>query len=183
VNTNKKYYQNAVLIFTGAIEIIQKTGYNHTMMFKMGGYVFFCLNFLNRDGRRMKISLIAAVAAGSAGGSNVLGSAAQVVVIGVVVVFLALVALTAVFWVFGRAAYRKSDHVADEEAAEPDFQPMAPPMEFQEDISDEIVAVIAAAVAAMAPDGVKYAVRKVRRVRGERPVWAAAGIAENTRPF
>ena len=49
-----------------------------------------------------------------------------------------------------QAAYRKSDYVADEEAAEPDFQPMAPPMEYQEDISDEIVAVIAAAVAAMA---------------------------------
>ena len=49
--------------------------------------MFFCLNFLNRDGRRMNIALIAAVAAGSAGGSNVLGSAAQVVVIGMVVVF------------------------------------------------------------------------------------------------
>jgi len=46
VNTNKKFNQNAVLIFAGAIEIIQKTGYNHNMMFKMGGYVVFLPEFL-----------------------------------------------------------------------------------------------------------------------------------------
>ena len=50
-------------------------------------------------------------------------------------------------------------------------------------ISDEVVAVIAAAVASMAPEGKKYAVRSVSRTRTERPVWAAAGIAESTRPF
>lgn len=50
-------------------------------------------------------------------------------------------------------------------------------------VSDEIVAVIAAAVASMAPEGKQYRVKSVSRVRSQRPVWAAAGLAENTRPF
>ena len=50
-------------------------------------------------------------------------------------------------------------------------------------ISEEVVAVIAAAVAAMTPEGKRYAVRSVSRARGDRPVWAAAGVAESTRPF
>ena len=61
--------------------------------------------------------------------------------------------------------------------------PAAPAPVVSGGVSDEVVAVIAAAVAAMAPEGNRYAVRRVSRVRGERPVWAAAGIAENTRPF
>lgn len=50
-------------------------------------------------------------------------------------------------------------------------------------VSDEIVAVIAASVAAMAPEGKQYRIKSVSRVRSQRPVWAAAGLAENTRPF
>ena len=46
------------------------------------------------------------------------------------------------------------------------------------------VAAIAAAVAMMAPEGKRYAVKSVsRKDAGGRSVWAAAGIADNTRPF
>lgn len=52
-------------------------------------------------------------------------------------------------------------------------------------MSDEVVAVIAAAVAAMsAADGKKYAVRSIRpSCSGGRPVWAMAGLYENTASF
>ena len=54
-----------------------------------------------------------------------------------------------------------------------------------DDIPDEVVAVIAAAVAAMSTDGKQYAIRRIRpaTATGVRPAWAAAGIADNTRPF
>lgn len=51
-------------------------------------------------------------------------------------------------------------------------------------ISDEVVAVIAAAIAAMSADGKSYSIRSIKKSRnGTRPVWAAAGLQENTRPF
>ena len=53
-------------------------------------------------------------------------------------------------------------------------------------VSDEVIAVIAAAVAAMsAADGKKYAVRSIKRTSrtNERPVWAMAGLHENTAAF
>lgn len=59
----------------------------------------------------------------------------------------------------------------------------APAPAVEDGISDEVVAVIAAAVAAMSEGGKAYTLRSVSQVRGQRPVWAAAGLAENTRPF
>ena len=45
-------------------------------------------------------------------------------------------------------------------------------------------AAIAAAVARMAPEGKRYALKSVsRKDAGGRSAWAAAGIADNTRPF
>jgi len=53
-----------------------------------------------------------------------------------------------------------------------------------DEISGEIIAVISAAVAAMAPEGVRYAVHSVKPVsKRERPIWATAGLLESTRPF
>lgn len=51
---------------------------------------------------------------------------------------------------------------------------------------DEVIAVISAAVAMIYEGtGVNYAVRSVRPVRriSGRPVWASAGITDNTRAF
>ncbi len=130
-------------------------------------------------------------AAGSAG--EVLGEAGMTVVIGLVVVFSVLILLTFIFWLFGKvmsgAGGKKAAPSSQEKAdampavSAPAPVPAAPAPVVSGGVSDEVVAVIAAAVAAMAPEGKRYAVRRVSRVRGERPVWAAAGIAENTRPF
>ena len=51
-------------------------------------------------------------------------------------------------------------------------------------IDEEIVAVISAAVAAMSSgSGKKIALKSVKYAKPSRPIWANAGIAENTRPF
>ena len=59
--------------------------------------------------------------------------------------------------------------------------PVAPVVE--DGVSEEVVAAIMAAVSCMAPQGTTYRVRSIGRVRGERSAWAAAGVAEATRPF
>ena len=108
------------------------------------------------------------------------------VVIGLVVVFSVLLLLTIIFWLFGKIAGSKS-----ESTAQPAVQSVTPsvprtaPVTNGNDVPDEVVAVIAAAVAAMSTDGKQYAIRRIRpaATRGSRSVWAAAGVAENTRPF
>lgn len=135
------------------------------------------------------LSLLAVDAVDS-GGS--LANAGLVIIIGVVVVFITLIALTTIFWAFGKMMDRGNKPVSFPKpaVAEPKesvtYVPPAPAPAVptvQSGISEEVVAVIAAAVASMAPEGTKYAVRSVSRTRAERPVWAAAGIAEGTRPF
>lgn len=141
------------------------------------------------DDKTMEITGIAAVAAEKLNASVVLSDAALVIAIGVIVVFMALIILTAIFWVFGKVAHRNSEAASSntndvQEVKQYAAQAAIPSaVKKQEGLSDEVVAVIAATVAAMAPEGKKYAIRSVRRARSERPVWAAAGVAENTRPF
>lgn len=55
----------------------------------------------------------------------------------------------------------------------------------EDGISDEVVAVIAAAVAAMSDGETRYSVRSIKKSHnaGGRPVWAMAGIRDNTSPF
>ena len=111
-------------------------------------------------------------------------------------VFAVLILLTAIFWLFGKAM--GAGKAGKKERVSPDAQqPAAKPVTVSapapasvpaapvaaDGISEEVVAVIAAAVAAMTPEGKRYAVRSVSRARGDRPVWAAAGVAESTRPF
>lgn len=132
---------------------------------------------------------VTAVAAGKPNDISVLYEAGMVIVIGLVVVFLTLIALTAIFWLFGKMMYRDVRHVPVSETTvrENVSVPMPARLPFkpvvQSGVSDEVVAVIAAAVAAMTPEGTRYAIRSVRRAKGERSVWAAAGLMENTRPF
>ncbi len=115
-----------------------------------------------------------------------LSEAGMTVLIGLCVVFVALLLLTVVFWAFGVVARAKSNAA---EAPTPQIVPtpkntpaVAPVVE--DGIPEEVVAVIAAAVAAMSDGNTQYAVRRIRAARtASRPVWAAAGIAENTQPF
>lgn len=125
---------------------------------------------------------------------KLLGDAGMTVLIGVTVVFSVLILLTVLFWLFGvvMSGSRGEKKKATPPAAAPAQPKVAAPAPMptvakapavQSGIPEEVVAVIAAAVAAMSTDGKRYAVRSVSRARGERPVWASAGLAENTRPF
>ncbi len=129
----------------------------------------------------------ALAAAGNAG--EVLGDAGMTVLIGLVVVFSVLILLTFIFWLFGKIMSGSGSKTAPPPepkpaAAAPAVSAPAPAAPVvAEGISEEVVAAIAAAVASLAPEGKRYAVRRVTRAAGGRPVWAAAGLAENTRPF
>lgn len=125
---------------------------------------------------------------------SMLGDAGMTVLIGVVVVFSVLALLTCVFWLFGVVAGAGSAKPAAPKATPKPksvpvpkaiVAPAAPAPVVDGDVPEEVVAVIAAAVAAMSDGGTRYAVRRISAARGvgARPVWAAAGIAENTQPF
>ena len=119
-----------------------------------------------------------------------LSNAGMTVLIGIVVVFAVLLILTFVFWLFGKVAGAGASKSAEPKPAVK-AAPAAPavsaaPAPVVEDgIPEEVVAVIAAAVAAMSDGNTRFAVRRISTSRpsGMRPVWASAGIAENTRPF
>ncbi len=124
---------------------------------------------------------------------KLLSDSAMTVLIGLVVVFGTLLVLTFVFWLFGVIAGLGSKKNSTPKAApapkpapkaaSPAATATAPVVE--DGISDEIVAAIAAAIAAMSDGTTHYAVRRISAARsqGTRPVWAAAGIADNTQPF
>lgn len=125
--------------------------------------------------------------------ADILAESGTTILILLVVVFSALIVLTFIFWLFGKIFGRsKGDKkkvapsapppkAAPAKAAVPVNAVKAPVV--QDGISEEVVAAIAAAVACMAPEGKKYALRSVTRTHQGRPVWAAAGLTESTRPF
>ena len=133
----------------------------------------------------MQAALYSLTAAESAG--QVMGDSLMTALIGVVVVFSTLVVLTLIFILFGMVMHRPKKEAPTVPAPKPKpaaaAPKAAPAPAVQDGIPEEVVAVIAAAVASMAPEGKRYAVRKVTRAREGRPVWAAAGLAESTRPF
>lgn len=117
-----------------------------------------------------------------------LSEAALDVAVGFALVLGMLILLIAIFWLFGKVMTQvnktSKPQPVKEAAPSRAAAPVASAMPVAEEgISDEVVAVIAAAIAAMAPEGTTYAVRRISRQRAERPVWAAAGVVENTRPF
>lgn len=123
---------------------------------------------------------------------EIMGGAGMTALIGLVVVFALLIILTLIFVLFGKVVGRASGRSAAAPAPEkavqkpaaPAVKAAAPVPAVEDGISDEVVAVIAAAVAAMAPAGKAYAVRRVSASRpAGRPVWAMAGLLDNTRPF
>lgn len=122
---------------------------------------------------------------------------ASVVITGMSVVFLGLILLVIFVGIYG-SLFNKANKKkkAKEEAAakvleEKKAQSTAPKPQVQvknpvveDGIEEEIVAVIAVAVAAIgAQSGKRLAVKSVKRSVANRDPWAAAGLAENTRPF
>lgn len=115
---------------------------------------------------------------------------------GILIVFVVLLLLVFLFAGFGkimagnneRAKQKKEVRADERKPSKPMVsvaemkKPEAPAVE--SGIPGAVIAAIAAAVAVMGEaDGTTYTVRSVRRERTSRPVWAAAGIIENTRPF
>jgi len=125
-------------------------------------------------------------------GSSLVVSDGMTVVIGLAVVLSTLAVLTGIFYLFGYVMDminkpKKSKAAAPAAKAAPaapavPAKPAAPAV--QSGIPGEVVAAIAAAVAMMAPEGKRYAIKSVsRKDANGRSAWAAAGIADNTRPF
>ena len=124
---------------------------------------------------------------------------ASVVITGMSVVFMGLILLVLLVSIYGAIfnkanKKKKEKEVGAKKAADAEKakqaeskKPAAPAAKapvVEDGIEEEIVAVISAAVAAMsAQSGKKLVVRSVKRSVSQRDPWAAAGLADNTRPF
>ncbi len=114
---------------------------------------------------------------------------AAIVITGLTVVFLGLLLLIGFVSIFGFIFTRKKKpkKVTEPPKAEQSVKLVvnepAPPA-IEDGISDEEIAVIAAAIAAISEkSGKPLAIKSVTRSRNQRPVWASAGLNDNTRPF
>lgn len=120
------------------------------------------------------------------------GNTMLVTVTGIVIVFIVLILLVLIMVLFGKVA--SSGRAKRGEEAPQKTVPVKnnnhmtpPPVSLASGLpagdDDELIAVIAAAVQALDHDsGKRYVIRSVRPALA-RPVWASAGIYENTRPF
>lgn len=115
----------------------------------------------------------------------------SVVITGMVVVFIGLILLVLLVMLYGKlfeSINRKKENKAKAEAAaaaenKPAENVSAAP-DIEDGIEEEVVAAIMGAVEAMsAQSGKKLALKSVKTVKPQRNAWAAAGIADNTRPF
>ena len=119
------------------------------------------------------------------------GDTMLVTITGIVIVFIVLILLVLIMVLFGKVA--SSGRAKRGETAPPKPVPVkknndktVPPVSLASSLpagDDELIAVIAAAVQALDQEsGKRYVIRSVRPALA-RPVWASAGIYENTRPF
>lgn len=114
---------------------------------------------------------------------------AAIVITGLTVVFLGLLLLIGFVSIFGFIFTRKKKpkKVAEPPKAEQPVKLVVnepAPTAIEDGISDEEIAVIAAAIAAISEkSGKPLAIKSVTRSRNQRPVWASAGLNDNTRPF
>lgn len=117
-----------------------------------------------------------------------------VVATGLIVVFGALVLSTFLIYLYGKiitfaqgkASGRRKKSGEKKQAQPPVPVPKAAPaaLALRQEDDGELIAVIAAAVHEMYADtGRQYVVKSVRRASSGRPVWAAAGLLDSTRPF
>ena len=119
---------------------------------------------------------------------NVWALGANVTLSGMVIVFLGLILLVLVLSLFSKLFSRnKAEQPAVPSQPVPAAKTVAQPAVSQQTAVDDdaLIAVIAAAVDAMySGSGKKAVIRSVRPAAGAgRPIWAQAGIMENTRAF
>lgn len=133
-----------------------------------------------------------------------LSDAGSKIIVGFTVVFIGLILLVAFFSIMGlifkvvskssgkkaekkvvKAEKKKNSEKKTVVAEKKEESVSAPEPVIEDGISDEIVAVIAAAIASMSDGETRYAVRSIKKTRNVsgRPVWAMAGIRENTSSF
>lgn len=112
----------------------------------------------------------------------------EVVIAGIVIVMLVLLLLILIFKGFGKAVSKggkadQKNNVDVLQAPAPATQSVPAAPAVQSGISGEVVAAIAAAIYA-AEGGKQVVIRSIRvkNVSSRNP-WAAAAIADNTRPF
>lgn len=119
-----------------------------------------------------------------------------VLITGLIVVFAMLVLLIVIIKIYGSAIYKMHNggKGKKKEPENKEVKPAVPPVQkaqtlpaaqpaVEAGIPGEVVAAIAAAVACLDGEGTGYKLKGVRRAAAVRPVWGAAGLAENTRPF
>lgn len=122
------------------------------------------------------------------------GTVSSVVITGVVVVFIGLILLIFFVFLYGRIfeainnkKSEKSKKILENKvsvASNQNNNQSEPIPIIENGIDEEVIAVITAAIMAMsAKSGKKLALKSVKHAKPIRPVWANAGIAENTRPF
>lgn len=122
------------------------------------------------------------------------------IIVGLLVIAVLIVVILAVIGMVASRKESKAAAAASESALRepavsvepaPILEPVAAPpddvpLEVEGGIGLEIVAVIAAAIAAMAPEGKRYALRRISRISqpaAGRSAWAMAGLLQNTKPF
>lgn len=122
------------------------------------------------------------------------GTISSVVITGIVVVFIGLILLILLVSAYGKIfetidkskaakAKKKLEEANPVSVVKAESKPNIQPV-IEDGIEEEVVAVIAAAVAAMsAKSGKKMVLKSVKTAKPSRPVWANAGIVDNTRPF
>lgn len=118
-----------------------------------------------------------------------------VVIVGLVVVFVLLLLLVVLCTLMGKAFKKidknkldkanaaKSEPPAIKAAAPVITKAVAVAPVVEVGIADDVVAAISAAIACVMGGDAKFALKSVKRSRGTRGAWNAAGIAENTQPF
>lgn len=122
------------------------------------------------------------------------GTVSSVVITGVVVVFIGLILLIFFVFLYGRIfeainnkKSEKSKKILENKvsvASNQNNNQSEPIPIIENGIDEEVIAVITSAIMAMsAKSGKKLALKSVKHAKPIRPVWANAGIAENTRPF
>lgn len=106
----------------------------------------------------------------------------------IAIVFAALIIFVVIFWLFGKVfggkkkAVKKDKVIVTAVQSTPKKAPV-PVAPASADTDEETVAVITAAIMAFSGSG-NFTIRKITRANQVgRPVWAHAGIVENTRPF
>lgn len=118
-----------------------------------------------------------------------MGHIVAIVITGLIIVFIGLALLIICVTLLGLINRKKKVAEPPVKAAPPQraATPAAPAPKpkavIESGVSDEVIAVISAAVAAMSTEEKTFAIRGIKRASTGRPVWALAGLHENTGSF